>query len=427
MHPLQTPSLPQQAPAPRVAGKRWWHAFSLKENLTELFAPPPMHSRPIDGLRALSILWVITFHTFMLIGVYMPREEFVRLFQDTEGDFTRKWVLRGDLGVDLFFVLSGYLITRILMVEQERTGTMRIPLFYARRLMRLMPAYALVLLLYVLGKAPNYQNAWANLLYVNNFLPVTEQAMVWSWSLAIEEQFYLVFPFFWLGISRMRRGALALMGGLLLVGVGLQFWQVSAHGFTMPFPIDPVMQLDSGQRYFDLIYCKPYMRFGPILCGVIVAYLMAKTQAPQVLRASRMAASGLLGLALVCLAIVLVPKTFSGTWGAMEGAAFISLYRQLFGLGASCILLLVLSEAGAGRLIGRILALRIFRPIAQLSYAAYLVHPLIIFSLYATLELKTPADVSMTRLFLMALAGTLVLSTILYAALEKPLMRLRPA
>jgi peptidoglycan/LPS O-acetylase OafA/YrhL len=391
-----------------------------------LFTAPAAHSRAVDGFRALAVLWVIVFHVFQLIGVYMERGEFERLFLTVEADVLRRWVLRGDYGVDLFFVLSGYLITRIFMNEQDQTGDVRVKLFYWRRFLRLTPVYAVVLLAYVASRAPNFQNAWANILYVNNFLPVTQQAMVWSWSLAIEEQFYFVFPFFWLLIGRSRH-APWLMVALLLGGVGLELALVVRHGFTMPFPIDPVMQLEQGQRYFDVIYCKPYTRFTPILSGVLVAYLLGRTRLAERLRASPALAHGVLVLALGCIGAVMAPRTFSGEWGAVEGTLFMTLYRPAFGVGMAALLLLTQSQAGGGQYLGRVLAWRPLRPVAQLSYSAYLVHPLVIFGLYQTVEFGGASSVSLARLFALSLGVTLLVSLVLYILIEKPLMRLRPA
>ena len=405
---------------------RGWRAFSPKASLIELFSAPPAHSRSVDGLRALAILWVVVFHVFQLIGVYMERGEFERLFLAVEADPLRGWVLRGDYGVDLFFVLSGFLITRIFMHEQAQTGAVRVGLFYWRRFLRLMPVYAVVLLAYVASRAPNFQNAWANVLYVNNFLPVTQQAVVWSWSLAIEEQFYLVFPFFWLLVGRSRH-APWLMGALLLGGVGLELALIVKNGFTMPFPIDPVMQSVQGQRYFDIIYCKPYTRFTPILCGVLVAYLLGRTRVAERLRASPALAYGELAIALGCLGGVMAPRTFSGEWGPVEGTVFLTLYRSAFGVGMAALLLLTQSQAGGGQLLHRVLSWRPLRPIAQLSYSAYLVHPLIIFGLYQSQTFGGASSVSLLPLFAMSLGVTLLVSLVLYMLIEKPLMRLRPA
>src|SRR5438874_2564773 len=136
----------------------------------------------LDGLRAVAVLAVFGFHA------------------------TSSGVPGGYVGVDLFFVLSGFLITSLLLEERVRTGRVRLSWFYARRFLRLAPALVALLLCYVLcyglwkgdrwptalksaGLAAVYLSNWARSLGVND--------MGWvghTWSLSVEEQFYLLWP-----------------------------------------------------------------------------------------------------------------------------------------------------------------------------------------------------------------------------------------
>ena len=125
------------------------------------------------------------------------------------------------MGVDLFFVISGYLIGTILLSEYRTSGRLQIKRFYVRRFLRLMPVYTVAMIagLYFVHNIPreavlmefppfmNANNMWANFLYVNNFLPINRQYMGWCWSLAIEEQFYLILPGFILIVMRARPAA----------------------------------------------------------------------------------------------------------------------------------------------------------------------------------------------------------------------------
>jgi len=134
----------------------------------------------LDGFRGIAVALVVLFH----FGV-----------PGAQGGF---------IGVDLFFVLSGFLITRILLDEWDRRGTLRLRTFYARRALRLLPALGLVLLVC----APFVSLQWwlATLSYVGNWflalhvLPVSPISH--TWSLAIEEQFYLIWPLLLLGLLR---------------------------------------------------------------------------------------------------------------------------------------------------------------------------------------------------------------------------------
>ncbi len=136
----------------------------------------------LDGLRALAVLAVLGFHLNVLTG--------------------------GFLGVDVFFVLSGFLITGLLLAERDRTGSVSLGRFYTRRAFRLLPAFGVfvaigaVLVVAVKTRADQWDfldNAVTSLLYVNNYYRVfrPDSGGAWfghTWSLSLEEQFYLLWP-----------------------------------------------------------------------------------------------------------------------------------------------------------------------------------------------------------------------------------------
>ncbi len=140
------------------------------------------YSPPLDGLRAVAVLFVLFIHA---------------QFAAFAGGF---------LGVDIFFVLSGYLITSLLLREYDQTGRIDWRAFYVRRALRLLPALGVTLLLAVLMELHRgnlttreiARNVFAALFYVANWLRafggVSLSKLDHTWSLSIEEQFYLVWP-----------------------------------------------------------------------------------------------------------------------------------------------------------------------------------------------------------------------------------------
>ena len=137
------------------------------------------HIKSLDGLRGLAVLAVILFH----LG----------------------WLAPGWIGVQVFFVLSGFLITRILLQEKERSLSDYLSRFYWRRSLRIFPLYfsflgAVTLLYYITGEPSSLARDWPFLLsYTTNLARLRTldvgPAFVHLWSLAVEEQFYLVWPF----------------------------------------------------------------------------------------------------------------------------------------------------------------------------------------------------------------------------------------
>ncbi|WP_007509385.1 MULTISPECIES: acyltransferase family protein [Pseudofrankia] len=165
----------------------------------------------LDGIRALAVLCVLVFHMDSLPGGY--------------------------LGVDVFFVLSGFLITGQLLAERDRTGGVSLRRFYVRRAYRLMPAFWLLALVGFMavvllgvgtaGERSEFLDSLASsMLYVNNYFQVVRQStgagwLGHTWSLSLEEQFYLLWPLALIALCRrprlVRRLPMVLLGGVAAV------------------------------------------------------------------------------------------------------------------------------------------------------------------------------------------------------------------
>ncbi len=176
------------------------------------------HLPALDGLRGIAVAAVVGFHAGHLTG--------------------------GWLGVDVFFVLSGYLITRLLLVEHARYGGIDLKRFWARRARRLVPALGCVILAVAVAERSRGRLAgptgarWdilGALTYTSNWLRLRGGAGYWSrfgppsllehfWSLAIEEQFYVVWPIVMTLLSRLRRSMTTVLLGAATVAGALWSW-----------------------------------------------------------------------------------------------------------------------------------------------------------------------------------------------------------
>jgi peptidoglycan/LPS O-acetylase OafA/YrhL len=173
----------------------------------------------LDGLRGIAILFVLAAHS-AVVNVYVA----------------------GQVGVTLFFVLSGFLITYLLLDEVADSGGVDLKAFYARRALRLLPALLVYLvgiafLMSVLGLGlPIWDMTWPPALYLANYVQILGQDLYAHrhlWSLAVEEHFYLVWPVLvWLGATRRLR----ILG---LVLVGLVVWRLGIGS------IDPIWAYQS--------------------------------------------------------------------------------------------------------------------------------------------------------------------------------------
>jgi peptidoglycan/LPS O-acetylase OafA/YrhL len=143
----------------------------------------------LDGWRALSVVMVLGSHSRYVAG--FPAEA-----RDIVG-----WVFNGSLGVRMFFIISGFLITWLMLKEDGETGRISLRRFYARRVLRILPVYFFFLAVVALlqWQTPFYQpsNVWlANLTFTTGLLSNVEQSFTTAhlWSLAVEEQFYIFWP-----------------------------------------------------------------------------------------------------------------------------------------------------------------------------------------------------------------------------------------
>jgi peptidoglycan/LPS O-acetylase OafA/YrhL len=298
--------------------------------------------RPLDGLRGIAVLLVVLFH----LGL--------RPFRS------------GYLGVDIFFVISGFLITNLLIAEVGRTGRISLPAFWARRARRLLPALALMLVVVaVVGwftstfseRASLRGDLLATVTYVANwhFIKTTSyfvsngipSPVEHTWSLAIEEQFYLAWPLLVSAILVVWRRSLRVLGTLTIVGI-----VVSATLLAMLWLPGSVERAYMGT---DARIFEPLM-------GALGAILLTWV-AVRDLMARHGSAIGILG-ALGVLAVILV--TGPGGRGYYFGGAFL--------LSALTLVVVASVWVNPGGPLGRSLGWRPLAWVGVISYGVYLWH-----------------------------------------------------
>ncbi len=204
----------------------------------------------LDLLRALAIIVVVIYHAGIM-GFPMPGR-------------VDRW---GWIGVDLFFVLSGYLIGGQLLAPLARDRRINLGRFFARRALRIMPAYFVVLAVYFLlpplREYPEMsQPLWKFLLSVQNIALHGGTAFSHAWSLAVEDQFYLCLPFILLFVNRWRPAALIIpcviiFGGILLRTI-LAYQNLGETGVSF-------------RGFQAWIYYPTWTRLDPLVFGVALA------------------------------------------------------------------------------------------------------------------------------------------------------------
>jgi peptidoglycan/LPS O-acetylase OafA/YrhL len=342
----------------------------------------------LDGLRAISIALVVGQHS--ALGSFPP----FRL---------------GYFGVDVFFVLSGYLITSLLRAEQRATGNIVLRKFYMRRFLRIVPAlwaWAVVLLLARVD--PPVSILWSVLWISNIFLaagaiPSTGGAPV-SWSLSIEEQFYALWPP--LG-KRLKPAAWA--GVAIVLIAAITVWRV--------------VLVNRGITGFPRLSARPDAHLDVILWGCLAA-LAEETAAYARVRATLAARRNvvLLGLGAAAAATYILCDGSERNVG-LYGFTLVGLLTALF---------ILWLRAAPGAPLVRLLSLAPVVYVGRISYGIYLWHRPAVHWLYDPLRgpllaamAGWPEAARSAVLSFWFLGGILLWSSISYFALERPFLRLK--
>ena len=296
----------------------------------------------LDGTRTIAVYLVVLFHAGM------------------------STFAGGFIGVDLFFVLSGYLVTNVIVSEMENTGAIRLRRFYARRVRRLLPASVVVIvtiaLLWVLvaplterlglindaRSALLYYANWHFLIQDQDYFAAAgaESPFVHFWSLAIEEQFYVVYPLILIGLVRLRSRVSEPWRGLMVPG-----------GLAALFAASLTLQILWSQINATHAYYGTDARLYQLLAGCLLAIL-----GRQVSRSWGRAGNTLAGVAVIALILTstrIVDVTPS-TRGIIAMACSVGLIAGL--------------ERGGNGWVSAILSRPLPVYLGRISYGTYLWH-----------------------------------------------------
>jgi peptidoglycan/LPS O-acetylase OafA/YrhL len=358
----------------------------------------PARSHGLDTLRALAIVLVFFYHYM----VFVSRDNTFGFLSDV-----------GWVGVDLFFALSGYLIGNQIFAAMRSEAGLSLPRFYARRLLRTLPNYLVVLALFALWPwfraGSELPPLWKFLTFTQNLGLRPGTAFSHAWSLCIEEQFYLLLPALALGIAALRRSLVlawvAVAAGLAL-GIGARAWLWLHHVGGNP---------EGGLNFMRLIYYSSLCRGDELIAGVAVALL--RNYHPGVWQ--RLTARGpallVAGVAVTALAFFLLVPFEQQRGFALTVAGF-----PLLATGFALLIVAAVSE----RSLLRTVRVPGAASLAAWSYAIYLTHKSVCVLMGRYLDSRGigagSATGAVVNIVLSLLAGWL-----LYRAVERPFLALR--
>jgi peptidoglycan/LPS O-acetylase OafA/YrhL len=286
----------------------------------------------LNGIRGIAIAIVVGFHAF-------------------------RWPPNGTLGVDLFFVLSGFLITTLLLEEHQRTGTISLRQFYVRRARRLLPALFVMLAAYlfvfgVSGGTNAILAVAASLFYASNILAAVSPSSVPGplqhlWSLAQEEQFYVLWPPLLLLLLRARRHVLGVLVALVATACAYR------------------LLLAASDASFNRIFWAPDTHLEPLAIGCLFGAAFHARRIPPWLSSTT---------ATVVAVASALPMVLVARVGAL---VYLTPLLTVFSLAAGVVLVAAIRE---GSVTERVLSLPPLVALGVLSYSLYLWHMPILFT-----------------------------------------------
>ncbi len=412
------------------------NAFSFKQNFQSIFQRRASNYAAIDGLRAVSILLVLVYHTLIVYDRSNPQQDLASIFEYIGIGWA--WAWNGDKGVDVFFVMSGFLITGILLKQHAKTGHLNLKNFYLRRYLRLTPAYYLMLIIYWLLAGPNSEWIWANFLYINNFIDYGHQAASWTWSLAVEEQFYFIYPLILIAILKYSKSPGYLLLWLFLFSFVVRAGIVLTDGTLRTSPFSRVYtDHEYLNHYFTVIYDDLHTRFGGLLVGCMAAYNLHfhKEKLTKIANSKTGVALTVLGLLLIIFFIGF--PAFSPEYDSYQ--TFHMFYymtnRNFFAMGIGIIILaMLLQQHIIARVLNTFFSFSFWYPIASLSYSLYLIHLVVMIIVIPainklTITMPEQYDWSMGQVliisFVISSSISFVIAVFMYLFVEKPIMNLR--
>ena len=411
-------------------------AFSFKENFKSIYTRRASNYASIDGIRAISIILVLVFHTFFVYQLARPTHDVAAIINELGMGWA--WAFNGDKGVDVFFVMSGFLISGILFRQIAKSGHMDLKNFYIRRYLRLTPAYYFTLTIYWLLNGPNSDYIWANYLYISNFIDYGHQAVGWTWSLAIEEQFYFIYPLLLIVILKYSKSPGYTMLWLFVISIIIRAGIVLSDEALRTSPGSRMyLDHDYFNHFFTVLYDNLHSRFGSLLVGCIAAYNFHfhKDKLNDFFNSTMGLITTITGLILVIFFMTFASYLpVYDEYQTMHILYYI-FNRNLFSAGVGIIIIaMLLQQHGLANAMRKILSVSFLYPFATLSYSLYLIHLVVmaivipaLINLTIMMPEQYPWSMAETLIYGFIVSSILSMSiaTLMYLFIEKPIMNLR--
>jgi peptidoglycan/LPS O-acetylase OafA/YrhL len=380
----------------------------------------------LDGMRGIAVLLVLAFHFAWTFPGDDPEAAVTLVEKLAVRVHALLW--SGWTGVDLFFVLSGYLITRGLVTPSKKALGTRLKMFWMRRVLRIFPLYyAFIIVGSIAALAASGSSAWipgpSYWVYMQNYaLAFDDEVLRWTahfWSLAIEEQFYFVWPIVALMVSRRRLipTILVLVPAVVLLRAGMVF-----KGAHVP-ALASIFHDEHGIAKF--VYRATFTRADGLLLGAFVAVTQREVTHPVSIAWRRLRFPIFVATALALTGLYVMANGLNDYDRRIIAVGYVALALFFASAISMC------ADAAIGERARRFLGWRPLVACGKVSYGMYIFHwPLVIFLIPRLVKLQQGMDVG-TQMALdlgviaLGIALIYVVAEVSFRFFETPFLKLK--
>ena len=455
--------------------------FSIVQNFEKLISMPQQseNTHVFNGIKVFCMLLISFSHSYVY-QIGSPLVNPMKVLEYLKSG-SHRLAYSSIYVVDIFFVISGFLLAFLTIAElNKRRGRLNWCAFIIHRLMRIIPVYYFAFLLYFcvfpyIGFGPAWPleeyrtqgpcgDYWyANLLFINNFLPADEPScMGWSWFIANDMQLYLLSPLILFAHYRSKLIGYASCGGLILTNIIVSAVVASVNDFQPGATYGLSNSIE-----FSHFYVRPYIRMGAFMIGILVGFLyrgycdhQAKAEnnksqdielgdinaeSPLIPQPKRSRVRNIEAIAfrwteepkfraisyvlgwLLMIWVVFAPLNFEshgpGYWSKFSTVIFLATDHNIFAIGFC--LFFIPMICGHGGSIKDMLSSKHVTVISRISFAYYLMHPLvIIYIVMNTNQAIYITDSSIIFYWFGTVVISAILATLVTLLLESPVINL---
>ncbi|XP_077989866.1 nose resistant to fluoxetine protein 6-like [Glandiceps talaboti] len=424
-------------------------SFSVVTNGRKLLSAKKGGSSSIsalNGIRVISMLWIMLGHSIQFGDGFYDNRRY--LYQIVLPRFSFMAVFQAVLAVDTFFVLSGCLVAYIAMKQLYKTkGKLNWLLFYFHRWWRLTPAFGLTLLLWStlilhIGNGPEHTLIfseytqqycqdywWAALFYFHNLYPwpgdLNVMCMGWTWYLQADMQLYIISPIFLILLYKSFAVGTSVVAFFTVASICVVASLATYYGYPIG-GLDITFYNDNLESTSaDYIYSKPYSRLQVYMVGIFLGYVLSRLDGKQI------KLNKFINLLCWALAVGVGLTLLYGLYPTADGAhpdqwlavLYQSTNRFIFAVVVAWVIFAC--ATGNGGPINTLLSWSAWIPLARLTYCAYLVHPMVMFLYYWSLdELIHYTDITAAYIYIAHVVISYLVAFVISLAIESPMIGL---